>query len=75
MLLFSIGDDVGRQMLTEMRETNLALKEVRDLLKQQVREKAVQLSLTLPEGPGRQLPHRLTCRTGRSKWYSHPMEG
>ncbi|XP_038239768.1 cartilage oligomeric matrix protein [Dermochelys coriacea] len=32
------GGDVGRQMLTEMRETNLALKEVRDLLKQQIKE-------------------------------------
>ncbi|XP_074834409.1 cartilage oligomeric matrix protein [Carettochelys insculpta] len=32
------GADVQHQMLAEMRETNLALKEVRDLLKQQIKE-------------------------------------
>ncbi|XP_075758998.1 cartilage oligomeric matrix protein [Pelodiscus sinensis] len=32
------GRDVERQMLAEMRETNLALKEVTDLLKQQIKE-------------------------------------
>ncbi|KAM8960511.1 cartilage oligomeric matrix protein [Pelodytes ibericus] len=37
-LLSGRGGDVGPQILSEVKETNLVLKEVRDLLKQQVKE-------------------------------------
>ncbi|XP_075466990.1 cartilage oligomeric matrix protein [Ascaphus truei] len=37
-LLSGRGGDVAPQILSEIRETNLVLKEVRDLLKQQVKE-------------------------------------